>query len=196
MKKKRLIIASLLVILVIVWILGIYKLSSMNTSNSNGKSSGIIEVFIEDTLEITNKYGLTNSHPDDAKLEKASNLLNTPLRKVMHASVYFVLAFMVIFVVNYLFHNKRMLISAIITLVFIIAAAGFDEYHQTFVDGRTGAVKDVIIDTAGGVAGIIFYGTYYYVYRRGYKRGLNESKEMLVIKDDKKKNKKENKSIH
>jgi len=94
--------------------------------------------------------------------------------KVMHASVYFVLAIMVIFVVNYLFHHKKYLISAVITIAFIIMAAGFDEYHQTFVDGRTGAVKDVLIDTAGGVAGILFYGTYYFVYKRGYKRGLKE----------------------
>jgi VanZ family protein len=174
MKKKRVIVVTILIILVIAWILGIYKLSSMNTSNSNGKSSGIISVFIEDTLEVTNKYGITNSHPDDAKLEKASQLLNAPLRKVMHASVYFVLAFMIIFVTNFLFHNKKYVISAIITIVLILVAAGFDEYHQTFVDGRTGNVKDVLIDTAGGVAGILFYGTYYYVYRRGYKRGLKE----------------------
>jgi len=32
----------------------------------------------------------------------------------------------------------------------------------------------VIIDIAGGIAGIIFYGTYYFVYRKGYKRGLSE----------------------
>ena len=114
MKKKRGIVATVLIVLVIAWILGIYKLSSMNTSNSNGKSSGIIGVFIEDTLEVTNKYGITNSHPNDAKIEKASQLLNAPLRKVMHASVYFVLAFMVIFVTNFLFHNKKYLISAII----------------------------------------------------------------------------------
>ncbi len=174
MKNKRVIIIVVLVLLVLLWIGGIYKLSAMNTSNSNGKSSGIIGVFIEDTLEVTNKYGITDSHPDESKLEKASQLLNAPLRKVMHASVYFVLAIMVIFVVNYLFHHKKYLISAIIAIAFIIMAAGFDEYHQTFVDGRTGAIKDVLIDTAGGVAGILFYGTYYFVYKRGYKRGLKE----------------------
>ncbi len=174
MKKKRGIVATALIVLVIAWILGIYKLSSMNTSNSNGKSSGIIGVFIEDTLEVTNKYGITNSHPNDAKIEKASQLLNAPLRKVMHASVYFVLAFMVICVTNFLFDNKKYLISAIITIVFVVLAAGFDEFHQSFVDGRTGAVKYVVIDTVGGVAGIVFYGTYYFVYKRGYKRGLKE----------------------
>jgi VanZ family protein len=174
MEKKRVIVISVLVIIAILWILGIYKLSSMNTSSSNGKSSNIISIFIEDTLEITNKYGITDSHPDDAKIEKASQLLNTPLRKVMHASVYFVLSFIIIFTVNYLFKNNRIALSIIITIVLVILLAGFDEYHQTFVDGRTGAIKDVLIDTAGGVVGIIFYSSYYYVYKRGYKRGLKE----------------------
>ena len=191
MNKKRIIVIVLFVVLVFVWVFGIYKLSAMNTNNSNGKSSGIIGIFIEDTLEITNKYGITDSHPDDAKIEKASQLLNTPLRKVMHASVYFVLAFMILFITNYLFHNKKFLISALITILLIIIFAGFDEYHQTFVDGRTGAVKDVVIDTAGGMVGILFYGTYYYVYRRGYKRGLKETEEKMgELHDQSKKEKK------
>lgn len=179
MKKKRVVFIIFLVSIALLWILGIYKLSSMNTTNSNGKSSGIIGVFIEDTLEITNKYGITSSYPNEEKLEKASQLLNTPLRKVMHAGVYFVLSCIIIFMTNYLFHNKKILLSAIITITFIVIAASFDEYHQTFVEGRTGAVKDVLIDTAGGVAGILFYSSYYYVYKRGYESGL---KEKLVTK--------------
>lgn len=190
MKKKRVIVAIILISLVILWILGIYKLSSMNTDNSNGKSSGIIGIFIEDTLEVTNKYGITSSYPDEAKLERASQLLNAPLRKVMHASVYFVLAFLIIFVTNYLFHNKKFLLSVIITIVLVMIAAGFDEYHQTFVDGRTGAIKDVLIDTAGGITGILFYGTYYFVYRKGYKKGIKEIKEELGELDEQTKNKK------
>ena len=191
MNKKRITIAIVLFLIILSWIIGIYKLSSMNADNSSDKSTGIIGIFIEDTLEITNKYGITDSHPDDAKIEKASQLLNTPLRKVMHASVYFILAFMILFITNYLFHNKKFLISALITILLIIIFAGFDEYHQTFVDGRTGAVKDVIIDTAGGIVGILFYGTYYFVYRRGYKKGLKENeKESGEIDDKSKKEKK------
>ena len=174
----------------LLWILGIYKLSSMNTKNSNGKSSGIIEIFIEDTLDITNKYGITNSHPNDEKIEKASILLNTPLRKVMHASVYFVLACIVIFVINYLFYNKKYVLSVIITIVLIILAAGFDEFHQTFVDGRSGSIKDVIIDTIGGVFGILLYSSYYFIYKKGYKKGINEINKVGEL-NEKKKNKKE-----
>lgn len=190
MKKKRVVVVIVCAVMALLWILGIYKLSSMNTTNSNGKSSGIIEVFIEDTLDITNKYGITDSHPTDAKLEKASGLLNTPLRKVMHASVYFVLAFIIIFVVNYLFYNKKYLLSMIITFVIIVLLAGFDEYHQTFVDGRTGRIMDVLIDTVGGLGGILFYGSYYFIYKRGYKRGLKD-KEKVGELNEQKKNKKE-----
>lgn len=189
MKKKGIVI-SVLVIIALLWILGIYKLSSMNTNNSNGKSLGIISIFIEDTLEITNKYGITDSHPDDAKLEKASQLLNTPLRKVVHASVYFVLAFIIIIVTNYLFNNKKILLSVVITIILIVMLAGFDEYHQTFVDGRTGSIRDVLIDTIGGVTGIAFYGSYYLAYKMGYKKYFNEMRDGEI--NERKEEKKEN----
>ncbi|MBR4618538.1 MAG: VanZ family protein [Bacilli bacterium] len=173
--KKRIVISIIVFIFIILWIGIIYKLSSMNTTNSNGHSKDIISVFIEDTLEVTNKYGITSSYPNEKKLERASTLLNAPLRKVMHASVYFVLAFLIIIGVNILFKNKKYILSALITIVLIIALASFDEYHQTLVEGRTGQVKDVVIDTIGSIAGILFYGTYYLVYRQGYKKGENKN---------------------
>lgn len=170
--KKRIILITVLSLLIILWIFAIYKLSSMNNKNSNGKSSSIITVFIEDALDITNKYGITNSHPNEVKLEKASALLNTPLRKVMHAFVYFVLSFLIILMVNVIFKNKKFVLSFIITGLLIILFSSLDEYHQTFVVGRTGQFKDVLIDSIGGMCGIIFYGTYYLVYKLGYKRGV------------------------
>ena len=175
MNKKKKIIIVIAFIFIILWIIGIYKLSAMNSSNSNGNSRNIIGIFIEDTLDITNKYGITNSHPDEQKLNKATVLLNKPLRKIMHASVYLVLALALIFTINMLFKNKKFIKSAAITILLIIALAGFDEYHQTHVKDRTGDIKDVLIDTLGGVAGILFYGTYYYVYRRGYNAGIKHN---------------------
>jgi VanZ family protein len=56
-----------------------------------------------------------------------------------------------------------------------------DEYHQTFVSGRTGRPLDVIIDSAGALIGMMFYTTYYIVYKIGVKRGSkNEREEKLV----------------
>jgi VanZ family protein len=43
------------------------------------------------------------------------------------------------------------------SLAVVIAFASTDEYHQTFVAGREGQVKDVLLDTAGGAAALTFF---------------------------------------
>ena len=65
------------------------------------------------------------------------------------------------------------LLFALIAILLIFALASFDEYHQSFVDGRTSDFKDIIIDSIGGTCGILFYGTYYFVYKLGYKKGID-----------------------
>ena len=141
----------------------------MNTTNSNGKSSDIIAILLEKGLDFTNDLGITNSHPNESKIEHAASLLNSPMRKVMHASVYFVLSFLLILGINMIFKNDKYVISLIIALVLCVLFALGDEYHQTFVIGRTGQFKDVIIDTCGAITGILFYSSYYLVYKIGKK---------------------------
>lgn len=176
MKKTIKIIFML--ILAVFWMVCIFKLSDMNSQKSNGKSSDIIAMFIEDTLEITNEYGITNSHPTESKLAKASNLINAPLRKVMHASVYFVLAFFLMLLLNILFNHDYYILSLIIAFILCSGFAITDEFHQTFVAGRTGQFKDVIIDSMGAIFGIIFYTTYHIVYKNGYNKALEELDEI------------------
>ena len=40
-------------------------------------------------------------------------------------------------------------------LVFCFLYACTDEYHQTFVPGRAGALKDVFVDLAGAAFGLV-----------------------------------------
>lgn len=165
----------ILLLIAIIWMICIYKLSGMTSKNSNGKSTGIISIFIEDALEITNDYGITNSHPTDSKIDKASELINAPLRKVIHASVYFVLAFFIITFLNVLFDHKYYIVSMLLTILLCVIFASSDEIHQTFVNGRTGQALDVAIDSAGALVGILFYSTYHIVYKCGLKKGIQES---------------------
>ena len=146
---KKAIKIIILLIVAVSWMFCIFKLSGMNSTNSNGKSTGIISLFIEDALDITNEYGITNSHPNDEKLERASELINAPMRKVAHASVYFVLAFFAMIVLNIIFDHKKYWLTILIALIICIGFAATDEYHQTYVNGRTGQVMDVIIDSLG-----------------------------------------------
>jgi VanZ family protein len=117
---KKFLICIILLAIGISWAYGIYKLSDMNTEKSNGKSTDVLALFIEDTLEVTNDYGITSSHPSDEKLAKASQLINAPMRKVAHASVYFVLAFFIIVFLNVLMNNKHYWISLILAIMICV----------------------------------------------------------------------------
>ena len=89
-----------------------------------------------------------------------------------------------------MFDMRRYLLAAIIAIVLCAAFASSDEYHQTFVEGRTGQIKDVIIDTSGAVTGALLYGTYYITYRMGYRRHITELKEEKEEANNKKSKKK------
>ena len=175
---KKAIKIIILLTIAVGWMFCIYKLSEMNSSNSNGKSTGIIGVFIEDTLDVTNEYGITNSHPTDSKIAKVSQLINAPMRKAMHASVYFVLAFFVMILLNIISNHKKYIFILILAFIICAGFAITDEYHQTFVAGRSGQPMDVIIDSCGAVVGLAFYSTYEIVYKLGRKKGLEEQEEV------------------
>lgn len=167
MNKKKKIFIILFLLLALAWGGCIFFLSSMNSGNSNSSSTGIISIFVEDSVKITNKAGLSNSHPNEKKIDKVSKLLNAPLRKVMHASVYFVLAIILMIFINIIQKNKKYFLTFFISLLICFIFACTDEYHQTFVGGRTGQFKDVLIDTSGALAGSLFYGTYFIAYKIG-----------------------------
>lgn len=92
MNKKKLTFIGIVAAIIIAWCTTIFNLSGMSSENSNGKSKGIVEQAIVKVLDATNEAGITDSHPDDEKLARAAELINAPLRKVIHATVYFVLA--------------------------------------------------------------------------------------------------------
>ena len=53
--------------------------------------------------------------------------------------------------------------AAALALLAVALYAATDEWHQSFVPNRTGALRDVFIDTAGGVVGL---GVLWLLHRR------------------------------
>ena len=49
-------------------------------------------------------------------------------------------------------NKKRIILSLLVGILY----ASLDEFHQSFIPGRTAAVTDVLIDTAGVITGILF----------------------------------------
>ncbi len=142
-------------LLVIIWLIVIFMFSSMDSESSNNKSEKTINKVVETTLDTTNNLRITNKHPSNYKLNEFVLKLNLPLRKCMHAFVYFVLAILLLnaLKINDIKNYKLYLISLLLCFLYSL----FDEYHQTFVDGRNGQILDSLIDTFGSLIGIIFY---------------------------------------
>lgn len=136
MKKKILVY----ILLIIIWLLVIYLFSNANSNSSNKLSHGITY----DLIEFTNKIKLTNIQENDKHATMLK--LNKVVRKIAHMSEYFILSIFIYFLLKSLNINKYILIKVLL-ICFICAL--IDEYHQTFVSGRTGQFIDCIIDLTG-----------------------------------------------
>jgi VanZ family protein len=73
------------------------------------------------------------------------------IRKAAHFTEYFILSLLILRGIRAKRCELR-LRWALITVLMVAAYASLDEFHQAFVPGRTPAVTDVLLDTAGGVA--------------------------------------------
>lgn len=75
------------------------------------------------------------------------------IRKTAHFSEYFLLAVTVAFPLYvYGVRGPLLLFSA---GIFCVSFACLDEYHQSFIDGRSPQKRDVVIDSLGILVGII-----------------------------------------
>ncbi|MFC4736864.1 VanZ family protein [Bacillus daqingensis] len=76
------------------------------------------------------------------------------LRKGAHFTVYAVLGILLLRALKLHVSGKKAVAWAL--LISCLYAVS-DEYHQTFIPGRSGEVGDVLIDTAGAGVGIFLY---------------------------------------
>ena len=76
------------------------------------------------------------------------------VRKAAHMSEYALLTLTLIygFYKNHYPIQKIMIYSLIGTFLYACS----DEFHQLFIPGRSGEFRDVMIDSTGGIIGIVF----------------------------------------
>jgi len=73
------------------------------------------------------------------------------LRKCAHFIEYFIFGFLILRGIRGI--RREMHLRWALLAIFLVAGyASIDELHQAFVPGRTPAVRDVMLDTMGGVA--------------------------------------------
>lgn len=133
-------------IVLILWMIVIFSFSSADANKSTGTSDKVITTMIEIKDKITN-----NETPNNEKeiIVKNSSFY---IRKLAHITEYLILGFLMF---NLLKQYSVTNIYYAIGLSILYSCT--DEFHQLFISGRSGSIRDVLIDSTG-----ILIGTYLY----------------------------------
>lgn len=146
MKKKHIYLGF-----VLVWMLIIFYFSSQQATQSQDLSNGFMQ-YIEEIFHI---HRIDTNTP-------LGEFISFFIRKVAHLSEYAILG---MFLYLYFHHasNKHAFLWALCIAVFY---AGSDEFHQIFVEGRSGQFLDVGIDTIGVLLGLSVQQVWLFGYRK------------------------------
>lgn len=138
-------------ILALLWMCVIFAFSAQGEEESGEVS----EAF---SYRIVNSTGiLFHLHLDEEELRRIAAAIESAVRKAAHMTEFGILSVLVYVWLGkwQIAVGKRMSIAA----VFAILYAASDEFHQLFVPGRAGSIRDVIIDGTGAILGVcIFVG--------------------------------------
>lgn len=142
--------------IVFVWMGVIFFLSHQSGEASSQLSSGlfslvkgaVIQIFPFLTIDLHN--------------------LHFFLRKFAHFFAYFLLGVFIIHAV--LIDRIYSFRMAFYVLLFTVFYAITDEIHQIFIPGRSGEVRDVIIDSSGSAIGIFMYCSLRSFFKRKWKK--------------------------
>lgn len=130
-------------------------------SAQDGEASGSLSFNISLYLVQLFSPLLPAAMSEEVLLERAE-LIHYFVRKAAHMTEYFLLALslqlpLTAWLSHRLIHKKRIWIGFAATVLF----AALDEFHQTFVPGRSGNLTDVCIDSIGAIAAslclLLFY---------------------------------------
>lgn len=136
------IIRGILIILLLETCWLIFGFSSQNAEQSSGISMDISKGIID---------LVKGNESDETKLQLAQNIEHI-IRKLAHFLIYTIVGVLLMSLAStYNLTDKR---KIIISLVAGFLYACSDEIHQLFVSGRSGEIRDVLIDTSG-----ILFGT-------------------------------------
>lgn len=93
-------------------------------------------------------------------------------RKAAHIIAYFILGILMYNVVRtYKFSTRRVVL---LSIAFTLSYAIFDEIHQLFVPGRSGEIRDVLIDTTASAIGVYVY----YIIYKIRANGINSNNKL------------------
>lgn len=153
----------LALILVFMWMITVFIFSSqdgVDTLNTSGAVISVIESTTNNTSEVvSDNLGKTdnkNSLENKKYKYTYSNKIQKIVRKNAHYFLYMIGGvFLSVFFCADSRYKVIKIKFAIYAIIVGIVYACTDEFHQRFVPGRTGSIKDVFIDSIGVITGVI-----------------------------------------
>lgn len=125
----------------------IFSFSAQDAEQSGGLSHRISEKCVEIINSISGKNWTA------VFKQELINYFEHPIRKFAHFAEYACMGILVYTMWRPWLEKGRKLYALVIIWVFFSAAG--DEFHQLFVPGRYGSFADVLLDTCGGVCGVL-----------------------------------------
>lgn len=146
--KKKIVLTVIGGILLLFCYYMIFMFSADNAEESTGISRKVTDMLMRAYYKL---FG-GSSAPVVPAGEYVGLVYEDAVRKLAHFVEYMAVGFLS-------FGILMMWISAWkkgagMVLIQLLVSAALDEFHQYFVPGRYASVKDVLIDTAGGIMGI------------------------------------------
>lgn len=154
--KKKYVINLLLIV---IWMTFIFLMSNQPAETSDSQSLGIISILSKLGIDMSGIFG---------------DIANFIVRKCAHFLEYMILGFLIINLIKEDLKLKY-IILLVISGVFLYACT--DEFHQLFVSGRDGNLRDIFIDTSGGTVSALLF----YLKRLLIKNRINEWIEWMQI---------------
>lgn len=135
--KKKYVINLLLIV---IWMIFIFLMSNQPAETSDSQSLGIISILSKLGIDMSGIFG---------------DIANFIVRKCAHFLEYMILGFLII---NLIKEDLKIKYIILIVIGGVFLYACTDEFHQLFVYGRDGNLRDIFIDTSGGtVSALLFY---------------------------------------
>ena len=138
-------------ILALLWMCVIFAFSAQKEE----ESSEVSEAFSYRIVSSTGTFFHLNLNEEE--MRRIANAIESTVRKAAHMTEFGILSVLI-----YVWLGKWQMAAdarrALAAISAILYAAS-DEFHQLFVPGRAGSIRDVVIDGTGAILGIwIFIG--------------------------------------
>ena len=135
------------IMVVLMWMSVVFYFSNQQGEGS-GNTSRTVSKIIVNIIDIQKQY-------TSQQTEELIQIVEPIIRKIAHYTIYAIGGIIIVNCV-YQFYNKEKRIIEVSAGIGILYAIS-DEIHQFVIPGRSGNIKDVIIDSLGILTGMAIF---------------------------------------